>query len=239
MLRLKKAKPHLNVEEAEQILECVFQENQAAAHSVDLKKIVSYSNYRRERFLLQKAALIAMLFLFLLLPLLFLAPSFTVRSDAETYSAKSSYTMEVASLLPVKHITASIDGRHVPVLETDFHQYSIRPGANGRLSVTVTLVNGQYTTHYTEVSNVDTTAPVLISHQLKENSVHLHLSEDGSGVNYQGMKAVTANGEETDLNILSYNSQTGLVVLAWPEEPVTILIPDYAGNILQLSLAIK
>ena len=66
---MKKSRiPELNQDLASQMLRNVFEACQAEPNSVPLEVLISYSNYRKERFAFQKYVLRAILVLFCLLP---------------------------------------------------------------------------------------------------------------------------------------------------------------------------
>ena len=58
---------------AQQILSGVFAACRREPNSVPLEALTAYSNYRKERYALQRTIVVLMLILFLLVPLLFMA----------------------------------------------------------------------------------------------------------------------------------------------------------------------
>ena len=68
----KPAVSQLDLEIASQILEQVFEANDMELNSISLEALASYSNYRKERFTLQRTILVIIMALFILLPLLFI-----------------------------------------------------------------------------------------------------------------------------------------------------------------------
>ena len=60
--------------------------------------------------------------------------------------------------------------------EVDSHIYSIEPHINGRMKVAVTLINHQTVTHFVDVENVDTEAPLVVSSNMDSESVYFTAS---------------------------------------------------------------
>lgn len=237
MLKFKKT-PEIVLDEktASKILEQVFEKNKVEPNSIPLEVLTSYSSYRKERFALQRTVLVIMMVMFLMLPFLFIAPSFTVDSQSEEYTSTPVYDLTVDSIMPVSRITATIDGRNTPVYEVDAHKYSIEPAVNGQMDVTVTLINKQQKTVTVTVGNVDTEVPMLVSNDWDKDNFYLNLSDNGSGINFAEIKAVDTKGRT--IKPVSYNEATGRVVFKYPDEALNVYIPDNAGNTLQLALSV-
>ena len=230
-------KPDLNLEQASKILANVFEANDVEPNSIPLEVLTSYSNYRKERFSLQRMIIVIILVLFFMLPFLFIPSDFVLQPDDVLDATNPTYTLEVTSPMLVKRINASIDGRNIPVYEMDSHIYSIEPMVNGRMTVTVTLMNNQVSTQYIEVNNVDLKAPVMISSEVDQKNVYLYLSDSGTGINYEDIEGVKGDG--SIVKPISYDKKTGCVVFAYPEGSLNVMIPDFAENTLQLVLRIE
>lgn len=238
MITFKKSTdPQLDIDDASKILENIFIANQVEPNTIPLDVLTAYSNYRKERFSLQRTILIVVMVLFLLLPLLFISPSFTIQSVEPGARMNPVYQVEVDTFMPVQRVTAMIDGHNVPVYETDSHVYSIEPSVNGHMTVAVTLLNHQTVTHFVDVENVDKEAPLVVSNNMDAENVYLYLSDTGSGINYEGIKAVGLSGQE--ILPVSYDASTGCVAFAYPSESLNVYIPDNADNTLHLILTVK
>ena len=74
----KTTEPQLDIEIANKILEQAFEVNQMEPNTIPLEVLASYSQYRRERFTLQRTILVIVMALFILLPFLFVPPSITI-----------------------------------------------------------------------------------------------------------------------------------------------------------------
>ena len=71
MSKKKQTEPTLSQEAAGQMLSNVFEACDFEANRVPLEVLQSYSHYRRERNILQKAIIVLVVLLFLMLPVLF------------------------------------------------------------------------------------------------------------------------------------------------------------------------
>ena len=154
--------PALDDQIAKQMLENIFEACDMESNKIPLEVLTSYSNYRRERFALQRLVLVVIMVLFFLLPVLFIAPKISIRELPATISADPVYELHVTSKFPsVSRVTATIDGHNIPVYETGTRQYSIEPTMNGTMTITVVLSNHQYAVETIAVTGIDrTSAPV-------------------------------------------------------------------------------
>lgn len=225
------------MESASRILENVFIKNQVEPNSIPLEVLTSYSNYRRERFSLQRTILVIIMVLFFILPFCFIPASFSLSAETEAYAANPTFSLHVETKMPVRYITATINGRNVPVYEVDTHMYSIEPAENGIMTVTVTLMNNQQETKSVEVSNVDVEAPLVVSNDIDSDYVYLYLSDSGSGIDYEGIQAVSLDG--TVYKPAFYDEATGCVAFTYPSESLNVFIPDHAENSLHLILTVR
>ena len=230
--------PVLDDKVAGQMLENILEACHMDSNTVPLEVLSSYSNYRKERYALQKTFLVAVMLLFCMLPLLFLAPDFTV-TELTASASEPVYELRVDGLFPpVSRVTASIDGTPVPVYETDARVYSLEPTRNGTMTITVEFPNRQYRTQTLEVTGIDRTAPVLLSSESRDGLLYLYPDDgDGIGVDYEQIFALTGDG--TRVLPVSWDETAGSVVFSYPDEALNIFIPDRAGNTLQLVLTLK
>lgn len=229
--------PQLDLETASRILEHAFEANQMETNSIPLDVLVSYSNYRRERFTLQRTVLVVVMALFLLLPLLFIPSSFTVSRINTDTPYNPIFRLQVDSFMLVERVSASIDGHNIPVYETDAHVYSIEPSRNGQMAVTVTLVNRQTRTEYIEVTSVDREVPVVTSCSRDEDRIYLYLSDWDSGVDFPAIQAVDPNGSAVIPDFA--DPATGCVIFSEITDSLNVFVPDLAGNKLQLILTVR
>ncbi len=233
----KSSMPQLDPETVSRILEQTFEANEMEKNTIPLEVLASYSNYRRERFSLQRMLLIVIMLLFVLLPLLFIPASFTIGEDPTAgRDYNTVYALQVDSFMLVDRVNATIDGYNIPIYEVDSHVYSIEPSRNGRMAVTVTLANRQSRTQYIDVTTVDREIPIATSCVKEDDLIYLYLSDDHSGVDFSALQAFDLNGNE--IIPVSIDTASGCVTFFGVEDTLNIYVPDLAGNRLQLILSI-
>lgn len=236
--KLKKTKvPELDEKTASQMLENIFNACEVEPNTVPLPVLTSYSNYRRERFLLQKVLLVIILLFFCLVPLLFIAPDMKLNLKDQGTGGKPAYELVVDTFIPVSRITANIGGSNIPVYEVSDKTYSIEPTLNGTMTVTVTLKNRQFASITCEVSGVDTTSPVVLSDKQVGDQIYLYLSDPDSGVDYDNISALDIDGKEVEP--VSFDEEGNYIIFDYPEKSLNIYVPDKAGNTLHLILTIR
>lgn len=238
--RRKSSVPQLDFDTAKLILVRAFEANRMDLNSIPLEVLASYSNYRRERFTLQRTVLVIIMTLFMLLPFLFVPSSFTIEKTEQNTGSdhfNPVYRLKVESFMLVERINATINGRNVPVYETDSHVYSIEPSLNGKMAVTVTLVNRQTRTKYVEVTAVDRQPPVATAGNKDGDLVYLYLTDDISGVDYSNIKAVSLTGDE--ISPIAVNEEKGCITFPGFQDTINVYVFDLAGNKLHLILSIQ
>ena len=228
--------PKLTTDQASQMLQNIYEVCQIEPNTVPLSTLEEYSNYRAERFTFKKLVLIIIMLGFLAIPFLFLAPEMTVTSKPVN-NTSPRYEIAVHSLLPIKSVTASLDGTNIPVYETDNHIYSVDPTKSGTITVTATTVNKQINTITKDVKVIqkDTTPPSLVKSATIDSSVYLYIKDEDSGIDYSSIYGQDANGNRIEPR--SYNSKDGYVVFGYPESKTKLYVSDKDGNTLQLTLS--
>lgn len=226
--------PELSIEDMTQILDRVFEACQIKPVQVPLESVVSYTKYRMERFSIQKTAALIAFVIFLLVPALFIAPRFSI-AGVDSPNGAETVQIRLDNLAPVRSITAVIGDVSMPVHDEGNHIYTVQPAKNGAMYITVTLFNGQQNTQEYNVIGADNTAPVLTDYSVKDGKLTLIVDDgDGLGINFDG---VCANAANDSLEPVSYDSDTGEIIFELPEDDITVVIPDMAGNILQLTIS--
>lgn len=228
--------PELSDDAATKLLENIFDACQREPNAIPLNKLALYSEYRRERYGLQKFVLIAVMIVFFALPVCFLSPEVKVERLSGPQEKIPIYRIEVESDLPVSLVAASVGDRGFPVYEAGERVYTVQPTENGELKIKVTLANKQYRVVSVPVGDVDYLPPSLVSDVHTDNLLVLGVTDEGSGVNWNAIRAETLAGET--LLPEYYDEEAGEVAFAFPNETVNIFIPDMKENILQLVLSV-
>lgn len=230
----RKKAPVLKVSEAEKILNQIFKDCGEEPNTIPMDELVSYSLYRKESFRMQMGVLLAALILFILLPALFVQPVFKASYSPKGERGLPVYTVKVDTLLPVKSVTAVLGGYRLPVYEVNGHEYTIEPTKNGSVALTVELFNGQYLSENLDVKNADVTAPRLVNYAFQDGQYELGVTDDGVGVDFEGIYADTSSGET--IYPESYDRQTGTVIFGENVAGALVYIPDYFENTLKIKL---
>jgi len=222
----------LNQEIADQLLANIFESCEAEPNTVPLEELESYSNYRKDKYVVRKAILTFIMVIFLLIPLLFIAPDISTLKQAA--SNDPTYIMGVECLVPITSVTASIDGHNVPVYEQAKRKYTIQPDLIGEMLVTIKAVNGQYIQKKIEVTEVDRKAPKATKTKIRNGKLYVYLKDNKSGIDYDDITAVDDEGKSVIPT--GYNDKDGWVSFSKPDGSLYVIVPDKAGNKLQLQL---
>ena len=222
--------PEMDMEVAGRLLSNVFDACNYEHNTVPIEVLSSYGNYRKERYGIQKGLLIALMVLFLLLPFLFIAPSLTL----EPMEDNGRLRLTDSTFLPVQRVTATLNGKSLPVYEESAHAYILQPTENGTLEVTMTLLNRQTSVVSCEVTDVDDELPVLRSSELEDGILRLYCEDTLSGIDAEHIRLTDSDGNT--LSGFAWDEEAGCVILPYPDEVVRLYLPDKAGNTLQLLL---
>lgn len=231
-MRKKYHTPELDKEKVNLILAKAFEANNLEANKIPLEILESYSNYRKERFLLQRGILVIVLIAFMLMPLLFITPGVAMQQGKDVGCGRPSYDVEVDSSLPIVRVNAQIDGVNMPVYEVGENRYSVRPSRNGEMTVSVTLLNDQTTTVTQTVTQVDTDPPVMLENNIEDGKLVFYVADYGLGMRYEVAYALTESGER--LEPIAMDETAGKVYFEYPKETINVFFEDKVGNVLQL-----
>lgn len=230
----RKNESALNKDTAAQMLANVFVACGQEPNSVPLEALSSYSNYRKERYAIQRTVIAVVLALFLLLPVLFVPAKLNVQHSNPDTNQNPAYRVAVSGGIPIRLIEAEISGRNMPMYEAAADEYMLHPRSNGEMQVCVTLANGQKTKATVNVEGVDVEAPRILSTAIEGDYVCFYLADEGSGVDYEGISLTDPDGQVSVP--VSYDIWTGGVYFAYPDRPMKVMIPDVRGNALQVNL---
>lgn len=237
LFRKKKDEVTLSPDAASQMLSNVFEACDYEANRVPLEVLQSYSNYRRERHLLQKAIILVVALLFAMVPLLFVTPEVSAGWVEDAAPGSPIVEVMTQSLLPVESVRATMGAREMDVYQVAEDTYRVRPTQNGTLVITVTLTNKQSTQTLVEVDSVDVTPPQLLGSSLVDGELEIFLSDDSGELDYEGIYAIDADGGK--VYPLRYDREKMSVTFAYPDAYLNMFISDKYHNTLQLVLTIQ
>lgn len=219
--------------EAAEMLAAVFDSCGRKHNSIPMEALASYAVYRKEKFSVQRSILAIALTVFMMLPVLFFLPGFTVEEQPEGIRGLPVYTVQVKSVLPVNRVLASLADHSLPVYEAGAREFTVEPIRNGTLVISVELVNRQMVTCDYEVTKVDSKGPALIGNTVGDDTFLIMVEDSGIGVDYREVYAVGKSGEV--YYPVSADEENG-ILFRYPDEEWDIYIPDYIGNTLHLAL---
>ena len=140
----KISKYNLNMEEnnndkkANRILEQAFKAAQAEPNTIPLDVLAANGLFQKKRHTVRNIFIVTAITIFLLLAVLYVSripSSFTIKNKAEEDEYNPVYQVNVDSFMLVDRVSVSIDGRHIPVYETESHVYSVEPPVNGQMEM--------------------------------------------------------------------------------------------------------
>ncbi len=205
-------------------------------NTIPLETLESYSNYRAERFTFKRFIIVVIMLIFLLIPLLFIAPKMTAVNVATDSSPV--YHVTVHSLFHVTSVTASIDDNNIPVYEVSDNVYELKPSSSGNLIITASAANKQIYQLTIDVfaDRHDKEAPKLLKNEVSDGQVFLYLEDNESGIDYSSAFGRYNNGDT--VNPITFNSTDGYIVFKYPDEDMNIFVGDKDGNVLQLVVTV-
>lgn len=220
--------PKLDAQTANQLLNNVFEACDMEPSTIPVEVLESWGNYKKPTFDFGKMISYVFIVLLILLPLIFFHPNIAASRVNVNSATDATYNIRIQTLLPVKSVSASLDGEPVALIEKDQKEYTATLTTNGTLTITATTFNGQKATRTYAVTHLDTDKPEFIQSYTQDDKVYLVVQDTFSGVNYENI---------TGLTPISYDESTGTIVFQIPETPQTVTIPDHAGNELTLLIS--
>ena len=146
--RDKRPQPTLSADVSEILLIDLLDRLKLPENTVPLEMIAAYDVYLKQkstvlRWLIALAAAVLVIF-----PLLFVNPKgqLTRAGGVSPFTGRPAVTLTVNAVLPVRSVTAAVDGQAVPIMQESRNTYTLLPQKSGRLTVTVkTLGRGKCT----------------------------------------------------------------------------------------------
>ena len=228
------APAELSTLETSEILDAVFSACGGQANTLPMETLSSYAVYRKERFTVQRVILSMALLVFMMLPMLFILPGYTVSVEDTGERGLPVYTIKVDSFIPVGRVLATIKDHSLPVYEAGAREFTVEPTRNGKLDISVELVNRQKVDSEYEVTAVDAEGPSLVGSETLDDGFLIKVTDAGIGVDYREIYAVSASGE----TYYPVKADDDGVLFEYPHESWDIYIPDHIGNTLHLSVTL-
>ena len=129
-----------------------------------------------------------------------------------------------------------MDGAELKAHEVAEQLYYLYPDRNGKLTLTVTLVNKNSTQAEVEVVGVDHTPPQLVASKLKGGELEIWFRDEDSPIDYSSIHAMDMQG--TKILPLRCDEGNMSATFCFPDNSLNIFVSDTCGNMLQLVLTV-
>lgn len=225
----------LDLHTANGLLNSVFAACDMNPSSVPVEVLEGWGNYKKSKIRAVRVISYMILIILVLLPMMFFKPAVTAERTEVDYTAKATYEVTINSFLPPKEVSAFINGEPVAMIRSDTGGYQLEVSENGTLTIEVTSANGQIVAKDYEVTYIDTEKPALTRSYSEDGIVYLVVRDPYSGVAFDKISAVGSNGEPVASQ--SVDLKAGIISYVIPENPITVTIPDNAGNSLSLMIS--
>lgn len=223
----KQKSPKLEPTQANQMLQNVLDTCGYDPNTVPLPVLESKGAFYKKLITLPKLITVFAVAIGVTVPGLLIKPSFTV-TRIEEMAYQPTYEIDVASLLPIDFVSATLDGEEVALLSPGSKLFSADPGGNGTLTITVTLINGQSASQSVHVSGVDCEAPTVVIETYSDDCIRLYVTDELSGVNYETVYGIDENGNKVEP--LSMDPETGIIIFPYHKAVIDVYISDMVGN---------
>lgn len=220
--------PALDSKTANQLLNNVFNACDMEPSTIPVEVLKDWGNYKKTTFGFGRTLAYLCTLLLILMPLLFIKPTIIAERTKVDSAQSAVYNIRVKTLLPIREVTADLDGHPVALTKKDTHTYTAEVTSNGTLTIHAEGMNAQTSLRSYKVSSLDTEKPKLLDSYSRHGVVYLDVSDTYSGINYDAISGLVPK---------SINKKTGTISFMIPKQPTTIKIPDNAGNELELLLS--
>lgn len=214
---------------ANQVLNNVLESCNMKPTSIPVEVLAQWGNFNKPKFKYAKRITYFMLVLLILMPLLFFKPAIVAeRVDVNSGSlSEAVYEVSIKSVIPVKAVSATLDGVPVIIEQVDNKVYRTKVTKNGKLQFNAISFNGQVSNREYTVNHIDTERPSFISSEVRDGLVYITIEDTYSGIDFDNIQGYAP---------ISFDKETGEIAFAIPNDVTTVIIPDKAGNELQLLL---
>lgn len=220
--------PALDSKTANQLLNNVFNASDMEPSTIPVEVLEDWGNYKKTTFGFGRTLAYLCTLLLILMPLLFIKPTIIAERTKVDSAQSAVYNIRVKTLLPIREVTADLDGHPIALTKKDTHTYTAEVTSNGTLTIHAEGMNAQTSLRSYKVSSLDTEKPKLLDSYSRHGVVYLDVSDTYSGINYDAISGLVPK---------SINKKTGTISFMIPKQPTTIKIPDNAGNELELLLS--
>ena len=157
--------------------------------------------------------------------------------DTKDYLS-ADVSFKVSSVLPLKSLTAAIEGQEVP-LEKDGSTYKCTVTTNGNLNVTAVAINNMTKSSHIQVNLLDEANPVIDEDSVVLGAGYLEfeVSDTQSGVDWDSIYGVDSLGN--NLKPTDINKTTGRVTFSMAADSIAVYVRDFAKNEAQANFSVN
>lgn len=140
-------------------------------------------------------------------------------------------TIRTQSLLPLKSITADLDGEIIDLGKKEKGAYTIVIAKNGLLDVELTGFNGMKSAQYEHIDILDDTPPVIENAHVDDGIVTITFTDSQSGINIDSVHAADSVGQT--VKPLNVDPSTNTFSFTMDPAGLRVSGQDRAGNAVQ------
>lgn len=228
----------LSRENAERLLESIFMFLGIEPNDIPLDSLKAYHNYRTSSLILQRTLIGLAIAAMFLIPFVILKPTVTIEPHPhpdQVIPNVAQYLIKVDSFLPINRVLGKIDGEEVTIVTEDDNMYKAMVTKNGTLEIEVVSLNNRAVMEYVEVDSIDHDPPYIPEYRLEGDRLIIKVIDDKSGVDFGRTVITQLDGRSS--GPITYDAQTGEVVLPHYTEGANLWIYDLHGNSAQFTVS--
>lgn len=147
--------------------------------------------------------------------------------DTNDYLSTNA-TLKISSWFPIKSISVNMHEEELELGKPEKRTYTIPIYKNGLLEANVTNLNGMISAEFVQIDILDDNPPTIEDAQIADGVVRVTVTDSQSGVNFDSIYAVNANGEQ--LVPLTVDRETNTLSFEMDPAGLQVYAQDRAGN---------
>ena len=164
------------------------------------------------------------------------SPKLTIEvADTQDYLT-TQVRVQVTSLFPVKSLEVTLVGTPLEMTQESKRSYVVTVNKNGSVEADITNINGMFGQFFDHVNVLDDVPPTFDSPKFDKDILTLNVNDSQSGVNFDSIKAVNADGQS--IEPLVFDRSSGIISYKVGSNGIQITALDKAGNEVQRSYMI-
>ena len=151
-------------------------------------------------------------------------PSYEVKIANTNDYRTTDVTFTITSFMPLRSVTITLDGEPLDLTQIGRRSYRSTVTRNGVLEIHMENFNHMAITGYEVIDVLDNELPDVTSYTLTGHELTLWLSDTQSGIDYEGLSAVTGDGRV--VQPLSVDKNAGTAVFEIDTTGLTVTVKD-------------